>query len=175
MICRVVFGRGVRVSQEQLKKLELLLHKKLEVYEEQESPGLYLLRDIWSQYSVDPQDLMDLGVFGFEVVEKVSGPMLSFLDKIERQLNRLEATLTHAPLPFLSQAPPAPSQTFNAKCDVHVPGLGLLALNEVKVLEDCCTEELQQFLDEGWRIVAACPQPSSRRPDYVIGRHNPRF
>ena len=59
---------------------------------------------------------------------------------------------------------------FNAKCEVHVPGLGLLAMTEVTWKEDCCTEELQEMIDAGWRIIAACPQPDQRRPDYVLGR-----
>jgi hypothetical protein len=62
---------------------------------------------------------------------------------------------------------------FNEKCAVVVPGLGLLAVNEVQVLYDYCTEDLQRFLTDGWRILAVCPQPTQRRPDYVLGRTKP--
>lgn len=64
------------------------------------------------------------------------------------------------------------SLPFNAKCHVSVPGLGLLLLNEVQVEKDCCTDRLNDLLRDGWRIVAVCPQPDQRRPDYVIGRVN---
>lgn len=64
----------------------------------------------------------------------------------------------------------ASKQLFNQKCEVHVPGLGLLNVNETKVVEDYCTHALQNELDDGWRILAICPQPDQRRPDYVLGR-----
>ena len=64
------------------------------------------------------------------------------------------------------------SVTFNEKCHVHVGGSTLISVNETKLLECSCTDNLQQHLDEGWRIVACCVQPDGRRPDYVIGRYN---
>ena len=59
---------------------------------------------------------------------------------------------------------------FNAKCNVHVPNLGLLKIKTVDYVCDMCTEELQRKLDAGWRIVACCPQPNQRRPDYILGK-----
>ena len=53
---------------------------------------------------------------------------------------------------------------------VHVPNIGLLAINEVQVLDDSCTERLQEKLDKGWRILAICPPLDQRRPDYILGR-----
>jgi hypothetical protein len=61
-------------------------------------------------------------------------------------------------------------QQYNSKVEVHVPGLGLLAIDEVRVETDCCTDRLQDCLADGWHILAACPQPDQRRPDYVLGR-----
>jgi hypothetical protein len=58
----------------------------------------------------------------------------------------------------------------NKKVNVSVPGFGLLCMNQVKVECDLCTEILQGELDAGWRILAICPQPDQRRPDYVLGR-----
>lgn len=46
----------------------------------------------------------------------------------------------------------------------------LHAVNDVMVQEDCCTDDLRRLIDEGWRIVAVCPQARNRRPDYVLGR-----
>lgn len=175
MLCRITLGYKCRVTQEQHKQLELLLHEKVETKEIPEKPGLLAISNAWQQYEADPQALMDIGVFGFEVQERIDRPVVEAMSKIQRSLDRLEATLSQTPLPFTQHVfkDEAPVPAFNAKCDVHVPGLGLLVLNEVLVLEDCCTEELQRTLDDGWRIVAACPQPNSRRPDYVVGRYNP--
>lgn len=85
---------------------------------------------------------------------------------VETAVLRLEARLAEA-------AEKMPEFSYNSKCDVHVPGLGLMILNETMLLEDSCTDQLQTALDNGWRIVAACPQPDSRRPDYILGRYNP--
>jgi hypothetical protein len=60
---------------------------------------------------------------------------------------------------------------FNQKCYVHVPNLGLLNINRVAYATDYCTEELQKLLHQGWRIIAVCPQPDQRRPDYILGMH----
>jgi hypothetical protein len=61
---------------------------------------------------------------------------------------------------------------FNYKVGVHISDLGLLAVKQATWLEDACTEELQKYLDEGWRILAVCPQPDKRRPDYILGRND---
>jgi len=70
----------------------------------------------------------------------------------------------------LEQPGPAPAAHYNERVQVHVPGLGLLLINEVVVETDLCTEKLQNLLNDGWRIIAACPQPNQRRPDYVLGK-----
>lgn len=56
---------------------------------------------------------------------------------------------------------------------IAVPDLGLLQINETDWMEDACTEQLQMRLDDGWRILAVCPPNAQRRPDYILGRHNP--
>lgn len=63
---------------------------------------------------------------------------------------------------------------FNEKVRVVVPGVGLLAVERVEVLRDQCTDTLQNYLDQGWRILAICPQPDQRRPDYVMGHTDRR-
>lgn len=52
---------------------------------------------------------------------------------------------------------------------VHVANVGLMQIQLVEVLEDCCTNELQDWLKRGWRIIAVCPPNNTRRPAYVIG------
>lgn len=56
---------------------------------------------------------------------------------------------------------------------IAVPDFGLMNINEVKNLDDCCTDLLQSHLDGGWRLLAVCPPNARRRPDYIIGRNKP--
>lgn len=63
-----------------------------------------------------------------------------------------------------------PNTVINQKVNVAVPGFGLMMMTKVQVLYDQCTDNLQGYLDEGWRILAICPQPDQRRPDYIIGK-----
>lgn len=71
------------------------------------------------------------------------------------------------------ELPTAGGNTYNNKCEVHMPGNMLATYNQVRLLEDSCTDVLQTALSAGWRIIAVCPQPDSRRPDYILGRFNP--
>lgn len=68
----------------------------------------------------------------------------------------------------------AQGHIYNEHVEVHTPGNMLATYNETLLLEDACTDELQKSLDNGWRIVAACPQ-AQRRPDYILGRYNPEY
>ena len=67
------------------------------------------------------------------------------------------------------------SQTFNQRADVHVGGGLLVTYNDLCLKEECCTDELQSELNDGWRIIAVCVQPDQRRPDYILGRYNPKL
>lgn len=40
------------------------------------------------------------------------------------------------------------------------------------IMEAKADDALQKSMDDGWRIIAACPQPDARRPDYIMGRYN---
>lgn len=53
---------------------------------------------------------------------------------------------------------------------ITIPDLALMNITEVTWREDCCTEELQEMLDKGWRLLAVCPPNAQRRPDYILGR-----
>lgn len=53
---------------------------------------------------------------------------------------------------------------------VAIPNVGLLMVDEVRLLEDACTDRLQELLDDRWRILAVCPPAAQRRPDYILGR-----
>ena len=55
---------------------------------------------------------------------------------------------------------------------IHLPSNELLKINKVTWFEDCCTEEIQKQLDEGWKIISVLPQVGHRRPDYILGKIN---
>lgn len=57
-----------------------------------------------------------------------------------------------------------------AAVTIAIPDQALLKIDKVTWLEDACTEELQQHLDDGWRILAVCPPNAQRRPDYILGK-----
>lgn len=52
---------------------------------------------------------------------------------------------------------------------VSVANVGLMQVQCVEVIEDACTDEIQRWLDKGWRIIAVCPPNDSRRPSYIMG------
>lgn len=115
-----------------------------------------------STFVVNKETLLELTVGNFEF--KVTGQVKvavniqeAFEEVENRQVNIMEGTST----------------VYNNKCDVHMPGNMLAMYNDVLLLEDSCTDALQSALVQGWRIIAACPQPDKRRPDYILGRWNP--
>ena len=63
------------------------------------------------------------------------------------------------------------SQQFNEKCNVPNYDTSMQLINQILLLEDCCTDYLQLAISDGWRIIAISPQPDQRRPDYILGRH----
>lgn len=67
------------------------------------------------------------------------------------------------------------SNTFNEKVNVHVGGGLITTYNDLALKENACTDELQSELNNGWRIIAVCVQPDQRRPDYILGRYNPKL
>lgn len=120
---------------------------------------------------VNDSQLVDLVGMGQEVkvVKEISVPSgdVSNLPDIVEKLSRLAEKLTTLP-----KGDPYAGHLHNGKVEVHVPGPALSIYNEVQLMEDACTDALQCQLDDGWRIISACPQ-SQRRPDYILGRFNP--
>lgn len=62
------------------------------------------------------------------------------------------------------------TQAPTTNIQVAIPNLLLWSVDEIEVREDACTDAIQSMLDEGWRILAICPPPAQRRPDYILGR-----
>ena len=98
-----------------------------------------------------------LNIQSDELVSRTGSVILKLADRLERAgLDRHSETV----------------KALAAGCaaQIHVPDFGLLLIDEVDVLTDCCTDDLRGRLDQGWRILAVCPPNAQRRPDYVIGR-----
>lgn len=76
----------------------------------------------------------------------------------------------HLPQKLAEVFTPRANTVYNEHVKVVMPGLGLLQFDHVEVQYDTCTDELRKWLGRGWRIIAVCPQPDQRRPDYVLGR-----
>jgi hypothetical protein len=53
---------------------------------------------------------------------------------------------------------------------IHLPNTVLHGIRTVYLLEDCCTDRLQEHLDNGWQILCICPPLNKRRPDYILGK-----
>ena len=93
----------------------------------------------------------------------------------EPTINNITSILSDMEEKFLTMnkiADKITSQSFNEKVNVHVGGGLIVTYNELKLLEDSCTDTLQLSLNDGWRIIAVCVQPDQRRPDYILGRYN---
>jgi hypothetical protein len=98
------------------------------------------------------------------------GPYLAELG-VAYEIKKFKGTLPlEAILPSDSDDPTRPTVVQKMKVYVQVPHIGLLAIDEVKVVTDYCTDMLQNELDRGWRILCVCPPNAARRPDYILGR-----
>lgn len=65
------------------------------------------------------------------------------------------------------------SNLFNQKLEIHQPNMPLFTYNDFTYITDCCTERLMEdYISKGYRVVAVCPQPDQRRPDYILGKYN---
>jgi len=83
---------------------------------------------------------------------------------VKCQISRVRGTFVEK-LPKLGVPEPIGQQVVN----ITIPNVGLLAIKKLLVLPDECTDAVQRYLDEGWRIVAVCPPNDTRRPTYILG------
>jgi hypothetical protein len=177
MLFRFKFAWNTYVDEGELKNLESIIGAKIE-YEERKLSGEKPYRPektlelrSWNTFTGDVGTLIqEFPDIVFEVVgvidnSQTENRLAENINLMNNLTNKVEKLLTAAER--MNEA----GQSFNAKCQVNVPGLGLLSINEVTWEEDFCTERLQDKLEEGWRILAICPQPDQRRPDYILGRN----
>jgi hypothetical protein len=141
VIARIAFEYNAAERIEVIKKDPLLLEKLAQVL---------------------PQAMESTWWYGFETLidMDVDGPILCELG-IAFNVKSFKGTM-----PIQQVLPDGKSYTVY----VQVPHIGLLAINEVQVLESACTDQLQARLNDGWRILAVCPPNAARRPDYILGR-----
>ncbi len=116
----------------------------------------------WEPYEADLRKLLPvLGDIEISVrhVDGSPRPLMDLFEKLDELSARVSALRPTDEVNYL-----------NPRCNVHIGGVGLLMIDEVDAVEDLCTDELQDKLDRGWRILGVCVQPDQRRPDYVLGR-----
>lgn len=196
MIARITFSEGNYITKSQLSLLndylgENVEHDKLKVSEE--SPGGYSTLSWKDTFDKDKAEretdyhlvrestyimlkknkdyLVDLEKFMNEfpnitinikgVPKSLSVTGLGMMDELQKIVSKIKQAVDKFDK----------NVQFNSECNVHVPNLGLLAINKLAYATDYCTEELQQLLDRGYRILAVCPQPDQRRPDYILGMY----
>ena len=58
---------------------------------------------------------------------------------------------------------------------VHAPNSALMSYNKIQLLENACSDDVQDSLNDGWRIIAVCPPNCQRRPDYILGKYDPSY
>lgn len=109
---------------------------------------------------VDDDGLRAMAKYGLQITLDEEGQKGCMFVKLQDKLEALGLKCAD-----LSQAVAA-----NAAVQIAIPDLGLMTIQTVEVLENCCTDVLQGHLDKGWRILAVCPPNAQRRPDYVLGR-----
>lgn len=117
--------------------------------------------------TVTDDQFVKLAMLGEEM--KIKGSNTPTFDRYDNNVARLEELINKLEQFGTSVGP----GQFNEKVEVYTPDMGLMLFNRVTLLEDACSDALQAELDNGWKIIAACPQPNQRRPDYILGRYDP--
>lgn len=168
MRVKFTFSYGAKPSAAELDAVQRLVDKPVERHppDHPHYPGEVLghityeaaIEDVCAVFAPKPPPITIEGVGD-------PRPLLELEEMIRRLLIMVAAN---------ERAPKGPDTYVNKKVDVHVPGSALLAIEEVAIHEDLCTDTLQTFLDDGYRILAILPQPDQRRPDYVLGRSGQR-
>lgn len=125
--------------------------------------GLPEKKDYWNGWLVTDikgeQKLRHLGIFEYNHGERGCGYKLfkrlrkAFGKYVERKTKY--ETVQH---------------TGEIKLEGSVFNEFLISVNDVMVERDCCTERLQDHLNDGWKIIAVC-NTGTRRPDYVFGKN----
>lgn len=88
---------------------------------------------------------------------------------IEVRISRVRGILALS-LPDITKLNiPVPTAEQSQIVNITIPNAGLFSVRTVRVVDDSCTDLLQRWLDDDWRIVAVCPPNDTRRPTYIVG------
>ncbi len=153
MIVRFRFSYDFKPNKIQIGKLNKILS---EVINLDDKGGI---DNNWN-LSADINKLLDITP-KIEIVEVLTPTLLQALQKTLDEIVSKMSTLNYSK-----------DQELNTRCNIHISNIGLLSINQVLLQEDCCTKDISACLEKGWRIIAICPQPNQRRPDYIFGRQN---
>lgn len=176
MIVEVSFSSWDVLTPEQLEALKSLAHGPLDVVKDDAKKSSWEhVGSVRGNVSLDLSKFQRCAALKGLSARVVGGELsLGQMGFIVDALERMEAQVgawSHGDMPHWSGE--KMTQQLNKAVHVHVPNIGLLMMSEVEVHNDMCSDQLQRELDEGWRILAICPQPNQRRPDYVLGRVKP--
>ena len=146
-------------AQSKFKGLEFLT---LTAFDADKEYGINLIEESDLVLSKDQIFEMSLRAIQFKIIQTIN---------VDIDITKQLIELAEKPIKLIQDV--GGGNTYNNKCEVHMPGYSLSLYNEMLLKESCCTDDLQSELNSGWRIIAACPQPDQRRPDYILGRFNP--
>lgn len=125
-----------------------------------QSYEVMMTADMYVDWLIDPRVNMELVKDGAFFIPQ-------FLQDVFEQVgDRHEKSATKIRTPY-------DDTDFNQRINIYTPGNMLSIINDTMLATDMCTDALQEQLDQGWRIIAVCPQPDQRRPDYILGRYDP--
>lgn len=160
MIARVDFTYNAKMKICKDEHLWNAVNEIIPIGDWKDGQSYFNIGEVILDVTLIGQQLMDLGI-EFEVKAMAQNV---FVKDVNAQIQDLSRRLKMTEVRLCNSGDIV---------QVHVPNLGLLAINEVEWIDDACTERLQDELDKGWRILAVCPPLMERRPTYIIGRYNP--
>lgn len=155
----ISFNYGVTVTPAQVKQLAGILNVQVGDLVKEEADGQLTLNG-WREYEGDLESIAAVGI-PFQVKAEAQHTFLTYLLD---ELKKLQHGITGLSAKYETVQAKNPSGIV-----VHIPNHELYNVRECKVMENCCTDMLNAQLNHNWRILAICPQPNQRRPDYILG------
>ncbi len=166
----------MKILKVQLRYIYKVSDETPEAFEERKATRVLFLRSLGIACddldSYSPTVLMTSDQLALVMLDKEEGQQLSVLSQItiSAPFAQIEDSFHRQMMDPLAEHP---DPRHNNRCEIHMPGQALLTYNETMLLENSCQDQVQIALDAGWRVIAACPQPDGRRPDWILGRFNP--
>lgn len=70
---------------------------------------------------------------------------------------------------LLYNHPTQQKETIQHITQIHIANLGLFAIERLLLLEDACTNEVNEMIGGDWKIIAVIPANDARRPTFILG------